>query len=74
MYYYYVPQVYPYVNYYPVYDTSRQYELYRQQQLQQLSQIPQIPQIPQQQATQEKKPYLTTWPYSNVYYGNYYES
>lgn len=41
MYYYYVPQVYPYVNYYPVYDTSRQYELYRQQQLQQLSQIPQ---------------------------------
>lgn len=20
------------------------------------------------------KPYLTTWPYSNVYYGNYYES
>ena len=48
MYYYYVPQVYPYVNYYPVYDTSRQYELYRQQQLQQLSQIP------QQQPTQEK--------------------
>ena len=46
MYYYYVPQVYPYVNYYPVYDMSRQYELYRQQQLQQ---IPQIPQIPQQQ-------------------------
>jgi len=64
MYYYYVPQVYPYVNYYPVYDMSRQYELYRQQ----------IPQIPQQQPTQEQKPYLTTWPYSNVYYGNYYES
>lgn len=52
MYYYYVPQVYPYVNYYPVYDTSRQYELYRQQQLQQLSQIPQLP---TQQPTQEKK-------------------
>ncbi|WP_368907132.1 hypothetical protein [Bacillus wiedmannii] len=64
MYYYYVPQVYPYVNYYPVYDMSR----HRQQQLQQLSQIP------QQQPTQEQKPYLTTWPYSNVYYGNYYES
>lgn len=45
MYYYYVPQVYPYVNYYPVYDTSRQYELYRQQQL---------PQIPSQQPTQEQ--------------------
>lgn len=55
MYYYYVPQVYPYVNYYPVYDTSRQYELYRQQQLQQLSQIPQIP---QQQPTQEKKNHI----------------
>ncbi|AXY05737.1 hypothetical protein CN272_09425 [Bacillus anthracis] len=65
MYYYYVPQVYPYVHYYPVYDTSRQYELYRQQQL---------PQIPSQQPTQDQKPYLTTWPYSNVYYGNYYES
>ncbi|MEJ9113705.1 hypothetical protein LAV76_13105 [Bacillus paramobilis] len=65
MYYYYVPQVYPYVNYYPVYDMSRQYELYRQQQLRQ---------IPPQQSTQEQKPYLTTWPYSNVYYGNYYES
>lgn len=65
MYYYYVPQVYPYVNYYPVYDTSRQYELYRQQQL---------PQIPSQQPTQDQKPYLTTWLYSNVYYGNYYES
>ncbi len=51
MYYYYVPQVYPYVNYYPVYDTSRQYELYRQQQLQQLSQIPQLL---TQQPTQEK--------------------
>ena len=61
MYYYYVPQVYPYVNYYPVYDTSRQYELYRQQQLQQLSQIP------QQQPTQEKKQYLTTWPSSKVH-------
>ena len=36
MYYYYVPQVYPYVNYYPVYDMSRQFELYRQQQLQQI--------------------------------------
>ncbi|MDL2417384.1 hypothetical protein AVT_21930 [Bacillus tropicus] len=64
MYYYYVPQVYPYVNYYPVYDTSRQYELYRQQ----------LPQIPSQQPAQDQKPYLTTWPYSNVYYGNYYES
>lgn len=64
MYYYYVPQVYPYVNYYPVYDTSRQYELYRQQ----------LPQIPSQQPTQDQKPYLTTWLYSNVYYGNYYES
>ena len=30
--YYYVPQVYPYVNYYPVYDMSRQYEWYRQKQ------------------------------------------
>ncbi|EJS72519.1 hypothetical protein CN425_11315 [Bacillus cereus] len=68
MYYYYVPQVYPYVNYYPVYDMNRQYEWYRQQYLQQLSQIP------PQQPTQEQKPYLTTWPYSNVYYGNYYES
>lgn len=68
MYYYYVPQAYPYVNYYPVYDMNRQYELYRQQPLQQ------IPQIPPQQSTQEQKPYLTTWPYSNVYYGNYYES
>ncbi|MDM5235828.1 hypothetical protein QUF83_06260 [Bacillus cereus] len=68
MYYYYVPQVYPYVNYYPVYDMSRQYEWYRQQHLQQLAQIP------PQQPTQEQKPYLTTWPYSNVYYGNYYES
>lgn len=62
MYYYYVPQVYPYVNYYPVYDTSRQYELYRQQQ------VPQLLQIPLQQPTQDQKPY------SNVYYGNYYES
>ncbi|EJS77921.1 hypothetical protein [Bacillus cereus] len=68
MYYYYVPQVYPYVNYYPVYDMNRQYEWYRQQHLQQLSQIS------PQQPTQEQKPYLTTWPYSNVYYGNYYES
>ena len=48
MYYYYVPQVYPYVNYYPAYDMNRQYELYRQQQVQQ------IPQIPQQQPTQEQ--------------------
>lgn len=48
MYYYYVPQVYPYVNYYPVYDTSRQYELYRQQQ------VPQLLQIPSQQPTQDQ--------------------
>ncbi|MEH7463246.1 hypothetical protein V7166_14515 [Bacillus thuringiensis] len=26
------------------------------------------------QPSQESKPYLTTWPYSNVYYGNYYET
>ncbi|TXR67993.1 hypothetical protein DM800_08325 [Bacillus sp. AY18-3] len=70
MYYYYVPQVYPYVNYYPVNDMRQQFGVYQQQ----LPQIPQIPQIPQQQPTQEQKPYLTTWPYSNVYYGNYYES
>ncbi|MED0872004.1 hypothetical protein [Bacillus mobilis] len=68
MYYYYVPQVYPYVNYYPVNDMRQQFGVYQQQQFQQL------PQIPQQQSTQEQKPYLTTWPYSNVYYGNYYES
>lgn len=43
----------------------QQFGVYQQQQL---------PQIPQQQPTQEQKPYLTTWPYSNVYYGNYYES
>ena len=48
MYYYYVPQVYPYVHYYPVYDTSRQYELYRQQQ------VPQLLQIPSQQPTQDQ--------------------
>ncbi|HDR7791865.1 TPA: hypothetical protein QCY19_000387 [Bacillus luti] len=64
MYYYYVPQIYPYINYYP----RPQFGVYPQQQIQQ------IPQIPPQQSTQEQKPYLTTWPYSNVYYGNYYES
>lgn len=46
----------------------QQFGGYPQQQFQQ------IPQIPQQQPMQEHKPYLTTWPYSNVYYGNYYES
>lgn len=65
MYYYYVPQVYPYTNYYPVNDMRRQVGVYQQQQFQQIA---------QQQPTQEHKPYLTTWPYSNVYYGNYYES
>ncbi|MGG0292685.1 hypothetical protein ABEY30_10005 [Bacillus pacificus] len=68
MYYYYVPRVYPYTNYYPVNDMSQQFGGYPQQQFQQ------IPQIAQQQPMQEHKPYLTTWPYSNVYYGNYYES
>ncbi|ABS23057.1 hypothetical protein ACRS6Y_15695 [Bacillus cytotoxicus] len=35
-----------------------------------------IRQLPYQyeQPSQELRPYLTTWPYSNVYYGNYYES
>ncbi|MED1558536.1 hypothetical protein [Bacillus paramycoides] len=59
MYYYYVPQVYSYPTYYPVHDMRRQFGVYQQ---------------PQQQNTQERKPYLMTWPYSNVYYGNYYES
>ncbi|HDX9580450.1 hypothetical protein M3215_08705 [Bacillus cytotoxicus] len=26
------------------------------------------------QPLQISKPHLTTWPYSNVYYGNYYEA
>ncbi|KFM98487.1 hypothetical protein D0U04_01700 [Bacillus clarus] len=65
MYYYYVPQVYPHTNYYPVNDMRRQFRVYPQ---------PQMQQRPQPQFTQERKPYLTTWPYSNVYYGNYYES
>ncbi|MBJ8005665.1 MULTISPECIES: hypothetical protein [Bacillus cereus group] len=64
MYYYYVPQVYPYTNYYAVNDMRQQFGVYPQQQIQQ----------PQQQPVQEQKPYLMTWPYSNVYYGNYYES
>ncbi|MGD2276106.1 hypothetical protein [Bacillus wiedmannii] len=72
MYYYYVPQVYPYINYYPVNDMGQQFGVYPQQQIQQMQQ-PQ-PQQPGQQPVQEQKPYLTTWPYSNVYYGNYYES
>ncbi|OWT53046.1 hypothetical protein [Bacillus sp. K2I17] len=72
MYYYYVPQVYPYINYYPVNDMRQQFGVYPQQQIQQMQQ-PQ-PQQPGQQPVQERKPYLTTWPYSNVYYGNYYES
>ncbi|PEA27254.1 hypothetical protein CN923_15210 [Bacillus cereus] len=61
-YYYYVPQVYPYINYYPVNDMRQQFGVYPQ------------PQQPEQQPVQERKPYLMTWPYSNVYYGNYYES
>ena len=36
MYYYYVPQVYPYANYYPVNDMSRQFECIQQQQIQQI--------------------------------------
>ncbi|MGG3670195.1 hypothetical protein ABES96_03025 [Bacillus nitratireducens] len=71
-YYYYVPQVYPYINYYPVNDMRQQFGVYPQQQIQQMQQ-PQ-PQQPEQQPVQERKPYLMTWPYSNVYYGNYYES
>ncbi|WP_264448224.1 hypothetical protein [Bacillus cereus] len=68
MYYYYVPQVYSYPTYYSIHDMRRQFGVYQQpQQVQQLQQ-------PEQQVNQEKKPYLTTWPYSNVYYGNYYES
>ncbi|CAH2466215.1 MULTISPECIES: hypothetical protein [Bacillus] len=67
MYYYYVPQVYPYTNYYAVNDMRQQFGVYPQQQIQQMQQ-------PQQQPVQEQKPYLMTWPYSNVYYGNYYES
>ncbi|MGE7881012.1 hypothetical protein [Bacillus sp. NPDC094077] len=67
MYYYYVPQVYPYTNYYPVNDMRQQFGVYQQQQIQPMQQ-------PQQQPVQERKPYLMTWPYSNVYYGNYYES
>ncbi|MES5892599.1 MULTISPECIES: hypothetical protein [Bacillus cereus group] len=67
MYYYYVPQVYPYTNYYPVNDMRQQFGVYPQQQIQQMQQ-------PEQQPVQERKPYLMTWPYSNVYYGNYYES
>ncbi|MGG5738838.1 MULTISPECIES: hypothetical protein [Bacillus cereus group] len=70
MYYYYVPQVYSYPTYYPIHDMRRQFGVYQQpQQVQQLQL-----QQPEQQVNQEKKPYLTTWPYSNVYYGNYYES
>ncbi|AIK35932.1 MULTISPECIES: hypothetical protein [Bacillus] len=57
MYYYYVPQAYSYVHYYPVPYTRQQFETYQQA-----------------QPSPEQKPYLTTWPYSNVYYGNYYES
>ncbi|PFH80229.1 hypothetical protein COI61_05670 [Bacillus cereus] len=72
MYYYYVPQVYPYINYYLVNDMRQQFGVYPQQQIQQMQQ-PQ-PQQPEQQPVQERKPYLMTWPYSNVYYGNYYES
>ncbi|EJQ48828.1 hypothetical protein QUG02_19730 [Bacillus hominis] len=68
MYYYYVPQVYPYTNYYPVNDMrQQQFGVYPQRQIQQMQQ-------PEQQPVQERKPYLMTWPYSNVYYGNYYES
>ncbi|MGG2095570.1 hypothetical protein AB1283_23810 [Bacillus sp. S13(2024)] len=33
-----------------------------------------VPYVRQIQPLQESKPYLTTWPYSNVYYGNYYET
>ncbi|MEK4571652.1 hypothetical protein NSS74_03770 [Bacillus sp. FSL E2-8868] len=73
MYYYYVPQVYPYANYYPVTGVRQQFGVYRQQQIQQIQQIQQMQQ-PEQQLVQERKPYLMTWPYSNVYYGNYYES
>ncbi|MEN1934646.1 hypothetical protein AAIE21_03330 [Paenibacillus sp. 102] len=57
MYYYYVPQVYPYMNYYPVPYTRQQLGVYQQA-----------------QPSQERRPYLMTWPYSNSYYGNYYES
>ncbi|MBE5104109.1 hypothetical protein IGI01_02130 [Bacillus thuringiensis] len=67
MYYYYVPQVYPYTNYYPVNGMRQQFGVYPQPQIQPMQQ-------PQQQPIQERKPYLMTWPYSNVYYGNYYES
>ncbi|MEX0414436.1 hypothetical protein ACQKIY_11000 [Bacillus mycoides] len=70
MYYYYVPQVYPYTNYYPVTGVRQQFGVYPQQQIQQIQQMQQ----PEQQLVQERKPYLMTWPYSNVYYGNYYES
>ncbi|MBJ8052068.1 hypothetical protein JDS87_08535 [Bacillus cereus] len=66
MYYYYVPHVYPYTTYYPVNDMRQQFGVYPQQQIQQMQQP--------QQPVQERKPYLMTWPYSNVYYGNYYES
>ncbi|WJE51594.1 hypothetical protein QRE66_20195 [Bacillus cereus] len=57
MYYYYVPRVYPYVNYYPAPYIRQQAEVYQQA-----------------QPSQERRPYLMTWPYSNSYYGNYYES
>ncbi|MBO1627910.1 hypothetical protein [Bacillus arachidis] len=57
MYYYYVPQVYPYANYYTAPYPRQQFESYQPP-----------------QPSQQRKPYLMTWPYSNVYYGNYYES
>ncbi|MDM5156318.1 hypothetical protein QUF88_21650 [Bacillus sp. DX1.1] len=60
MFFYYVPQVYPYMTYYPVPYTRQQFEP-----VQPVQPVP---------SSQERKPYLTTWPYSNVYYGNYYES
>ncbi|KEK26064.1 hypothetical protein [Bacillus gaemokensis] len=64
MYYYYAPQVYPYVNYYanPYLYARQQFTTYQQ------------PMASQSQPSQGRKPYLMTWPYSNVYYGNYYES
>ncbi|WP_369902728.1 hypothetical protein [Bacillus manliponensis] len=35
---------------------------------------PYVRQPVQPMVEQEQKPYLTTWPYSNIYYGNYFES
>ncbi|MCP8966988.1 hypothetical protein [Ectobacillus ponti] len=34
-------------------------------------QLPLAPPVPR---IEQVQPYLTTWPYSNIYYGNYYDS